>query len=122
MIIEKIDSRRESFSDYSLDGNSITIGGITIDLAAEEQDQEVIITFGSCRGRIHRGLMPSCVYIAEIIIPPRKYETLEKSGEDEKAETIPVPLDIDAVTLRLWPVVDEANSEIKETMEENHAE
>jgi hypothetical protein len=120
MIIEKIDSRRESFSGYSIDGNNVTVGGITVDLAAEERDQEVIITFGNLNGQICRGLMPGCIYAAEIVIPPRKYNVIEKSGEEEagiEAETIPVPLDIDTVTLRLWPVANEANGEINETTE-----
>jgi hypothetical protein len=123
MIIEKIDSRRESFSDYSLDGNQVAIGGVTVDLAAEEQDQEVIITFGNRNGHICRGLTPGCIYAAELVIPPRKYKVIEKSGEagaEIEAETILVPLDVDAVTLRLWPVGNEAHSEINETMEEQY--
>jgi hypothetical protein len=113
MIIEKIDPERECFNDYFLSGSGLTIGGITIDLAAEQGDQETIITFGSCNGKIHRGLMPCCVYAADVVIPPRRYEYEEVEGEDGETETIatPAPLDTESVVLRLWPVVDEAATE-----------
>jgi hypothetical protein len=130
LIIEKVDLARECFSDYALNGNVLTIGGVAVDLADEEDDQEVIISFGSCNGRVHRGLMPCCVYVAEVIIPPRKYETVEvtappaMTGSEDEAmdedtetytETHPLPLDINAVTLRLWPLVDESqNNQIME--------
>jgi hypothetical protein len=122
MIIEKVDPARESFSDFSLDKNILTIGGIPLDLRAEESDQEVIITLGSCNGTIHRGLMPCCTYVADVIIPPRKYATSTIEGEnegEETTETIPLPLDINTVTLRFWPAVDEAESE---TNKENEGE
>ena len=118
MIIERIDPARESFGGYSLEGTALTAGGITVDLAAEEGGQQVIITFGYCEGRIHRGLMVKCCeYAAEVIIPPRRYEMVEAegpadmfSGEDDDdgilaayTKTVPVPLDTDTVILRLWP-------------------
>jgi hypothetical protein len=40
MIIENIDPERKSFSDYSLDGNILTIGGVVIDLTAEEGNKK----------------------------------------------------------------------------------
>jgi hypothetical protein len=121
MIIGKIDPARECFSAYSLEGTALTIGGVTIDLTAEEGNQQAVITFGYCDGRIHRGLMGKCCeYAAEVIIPPRRYQTVETEGaagmffgeDDEggedgmtvtRTETVPVPLDTDSVILRLWP-------------------
>jgi hypothetical protein len=132
MIIEKIDPHRKSFNDFSLDGNILTISGIAVDLAAEEGDQETIITFGSSNGKVHRGLMPSCAYIADVIIPPRRYETivLGDGGEENsgggagtpgpKTETIPAPFNPDSITLRLWPVVDEAETIDSQMMEETN--
>jgi hypothetical protein len=114
MIIEKVDPARESFSDFSLDETILTIGDIPLDLQTEESDQEVIITLGSCNGAIHRGLMPRCTYVADVIIPPRKYDTITIEGENEGEETtelVPLPLDTDTITLRLWPIVDEAKGE-----------
>jgi hypothetical protein len=121
MIIEKIDPLRECFSDYSLDDDSLTIGGVIIGLTADQGDQETIITLGKCNGMVHRGLMPCCVYVAEVVIPPRRYEYFEAEGEDGEMETIatPIPLDTESVVLRLWPVVDEAESKINhQRMEE----
>jgi hypothetical protein len=139
MIVEKIDPARESFSDFSLEGTILTIGGIEIDLQAEEGDQEVIITLGSCAGMVHRNLSPTCTYVADIIIPPRRYTTVPVEGSDEeeeddggegapggapKTKTLALAIDTEVVTLRLWPVVDESESEMnKENMEdENVAE
>jgi hypothetical protein len=124
MIIEKVDPAREAFGDYSLDGVNLNIGGITVDLEAEQGDQEVIITFASCNGKVHRGMMPCCEYVADVIIPPRKYETAEvedtssgddTDGDDEgpgmRTESIAVPLDVDSVVLRLWPVAARSEDE-----------
>jgi hypothetical protein len=122
MIIEKVDPNREAFSDYSLEGTVLTVGGIPVDLETEQGEQEVIITFSNHEGMIHRGMMPCCEYVADLIIPPRKYETVEvenELGEDEDAdegpkthtESIPVPLDLDSVVLKLWPVVVQGENE-----------
>ena len=123
MIIETIDPDRECFSDYSLDGDILTIGGVTINLTSEQGDQETIITLGCCKGMVHRGLMPCCVYVAEVIIPPRRYAYEDVAGEAGETQSVaaPVPLDTESVVLRLWPVVDQAASEIHhQTMEEHN--
>jgi hypothetical protein len=81
MIVEKIDPERECFGDYSLEGTMLTVGGIAVDLAAEESDQQVIVTFGYCEGQVHRGLAGRCCeYAAEAIIPPRRYRIVEVEG------------------------------------------
>jgi hypothetical protein len=129
MIIESVDQNRKAFNDYSLEENLLLIGDVIVDLAEEEQDQEVIISFGSSNGAVHRGLKPGCAYVAEVIIPPRKYETVEvegsgsgtagsgesgADGEDEEpamyTETMPVPLDTDSVTLKLWPAAERSEA------------
>jgi hypothetical protein len=117
MIIQKIDPAREAFSDYSFDGAILTIGGIAVDLEAEQGDQEVIITFSDHNGMIHRGMMPCCKYVAEVLIPPRQYLSVETEGPPASftgdgevlathMETVPVPLDVDSVILKLWPAED----------------
>jgi hypothetical protein len=117
MLIQKVDPSREVFSDYSLEGTILSIGGIEVDLEAEQENQEVIITFSNHNGMIHRGMMPCCEYVAEVILPPRRYEAVEVDGPPVKAfsgeegeevpatyiETVPVPLDVDSVILKLWP-------------------
>jgi len=132
MIIEKVDPGRECFSDYALDGLELIIGDdVIVDLEAEESDNEVVIPFCKCNGMVHRGLMSQkqCSYVAEVIIPPRRYEDvevedenhvdIEDENEDEeqntRTERIPLPLDIDSVVLRLWPV--EVQPEIEEQIE-----
>jgi hypothetical protein len=111
MIIEKVDPNQETFGDYQLEGNILTIGGIDVDLEAEQGDQQVIITFTVCGGMIHRGMMPCCTYAAEVLIPPRRYETVEVVDEAQEAEgeqqthikSVLLPLDVDCVMLKLWP-------------------
>jgi hypothetical protein len=136
MIIEKIDPARESFSDYSIENTILTIAGLTIDLAFEEGDQQVIIQFGSCNGKAHRGLMPRCEHVADVVIPPRKYKTVEVDGPPQgmshngenggeelpatHTETVPAPLDVESVILNLWPVDETRGNTIQE--EENVAE
>jgi hypothetical protein len=129
MQIQKVDPNREWFSDFSMDGVLLTIGEITLDLEMEQQDQEVVIPFGTCEGNIHRGLMPCCNYIAEVVIPPRRYVVVdfdnephpgEEGSEDETGthtESVPLPLDLDSVVLKLWPIADvpdEAKGEEKD--------
>lgn len=106
----------------------LTIGGIAVDLEAEQGDQEVIITCSNHNGMIRRGMMPCCEYVADVIIPPRKYEKVGVAGpssgtagsgdtddNDEEPEThtesVPVSLDVDSVTLRLWPVAVQGENE-----------
>jgi hypothetical protein len=134
MIIEKIDPARESFSQYSIDGTILTIGGVTIDLALEEGDQQAIIQFGSCNGKVHRGLMPCCEHVADVVIPPRKYQTVEidgppqgatqsGAGEDKELPTThteTAALDVESVVLKLWPLDETRGETIQE--EENVTE
>jgi hypothetical protein len=136
MIIEKVDPARESFSDYTIDGTILTIADVTIDLALEEGDQQVMIPFGSCQGKVHRGLMPCCEHVADVVIPPRKYQTVDVDGppqgmthsgieDDEESpathtETVPAPLDVESVVLSLWPLDKTGGETIQE--EENGAE
>jgi hypothetical protein len=127
MIVEKVDPSREAFGDYSLEGAVLTIAGISVNLEEEQEEQEVIITFAACDGKVHRGMMPCCTYVADIIIPPRRYEAVEvegpgsgsagsgKANSEEKepethTESVPVPLDLDSVTLRLWPVMEQSET------------
>jgi hypothetical protein len=125
MIVERVDKKRECFSDYTLQEGVLTIGGIPIDLQGEQQDQEVIITFCRCGTVVHRGMMPCCDYVAEVIIPPRKYQSVEvedtpgentegEEGEREAkrhTESVVEELDLDAVVMKLWPFETECEQE-----------
>jgi hypothetical protein len=140
MIIEKVDRTREAFNNYSLEEAILTIGGIEVDLAVEQEDQEVIITFSNHNGIVHRGMMPCCNYVAEVIIPPRRYETVEVDGppanafsgdgkkgdkEEEPAthtERVAVPLDMDSVILKVWPAEHGRHEEVSMAGGEENAE
>jgi hypothetical protein len=121
MIIERVDPSRDVLEDYSLEGAVLNIAGIAVDIEAEQGDQEVIITFSNHNGMIHRGMMPCGEYVADVIIPPRKYETVEvedergEDGGDEepktRTESVPVALDLDSVILRLWPLAAQSENE-----------
>jgi hypothetical protein len=137
MIIQKVDPAREAFSDYSLEGAVLTIGGIAVDLETAQEDQEVIIPFSNHNGKIHQGMMPCCTYVAEVVIPPRRYEIMEairhpikvSSGEENgdevlaaHTETTPVPIDVDSVVLKLWPAEHDRHEEIGMAGGEENAE
>jgi hypothetical protein len=140
MIVEKVDPSREAFSDYSLEGAVLTIAGIPVKLEEEQDEQEVIITFAACEGKVHRGMMPCCQYVADVIIPPRRYESVEVDGPPENAfsgdgkkgdqeevpathlETVPVPLDLDSVILKLWPAEHNRHEEASMAGGEENAE
>lgn len=121
MILQKVDPNRACFSEYTLEGAILTIGGIPVDLAAEQEEQEQVLTFCSCNGMIHRGMMPCCKYVAEVIIPPRRYELVEVADERDEAdegpgthtETVPLLLDLDSVILNVWPVEDNPDQETR---------
>jgi hypothetical protein len=119
MKIEKVDPNREPFSDYRLVGTVLTVAGIAVDLEAEQENQEKVIAITKCSvtKQAVRGMKPCCEYMADIIIPPRKYETVTvdpppkgkgkgKDGErqEPQAEEKPLPLDLGEVILRTWPV------------------
>jgi hypothetical protein len=117
MIIEYVGKKADAFSDYALNRTTLTVAGIAVDLASEQRDQEVTIPFSRQEGMVRRGITPCGEYAAEIVIPPRRYETVERAettetenGAEEQTytETVSLPLDINTVTLKLWSVNREA--------------
>ena len=137
MIIEKVDPNREAFSDYRLAGSILTVAGIAVDLEAEQEDQEKVISITECgiTGNVMRGMMACCKYLADIIIPPRKYDLVEVKDEPvtppkgkpkneetgTHTESVPVALDIDSVILRPWPVEEQEETQEEERGEEENA-
>jgi hypothetical protein len=112
MIVKKVDAGKECFNGYSFNDGILTVGGIAIDLQAEQGEQEVIITFCLCGGEVHRGMSAGGAYVVEVIIPPKNYELVEVAavpsggeGEEEmQTERVAIPLDFDTVSLTLWPI------------------
>lgn len=75
---------------------------LTINLARRQGDEPEHIDVCFDRfGSLVLGAAAGRAYVAEIDIPARAYET---AGEGEDLTAVPLPLDMDAVTLTLWAV------------------
>lgn len=106
IVIEKNEGQK---IPYEVDGNKICFDDdLTINLEKREEDCDVDIdicfdgdrtlVIGSAAGR---------EYVAQIHIPARQYEQTETEvtdeGENENV-VIPVPFNMDNVTLTLWAI------------------
>ncbi|MDO5116013.1 MAG: hypothetical protein Q4D58_07965 [Synergistaceae bacterium] len=90
---------------YSLAGTTLSIGGISIDLAAEQEDaQNIIDICANEKGEIVRGM--NRAYAANILIPPAEYTQTATGETDEKGNAVYTlekkPLDVGRVELVLW--------------------
>lgn len=103
IIIEKNEGAK---IPYSVRTTKVTFDDdLTINLAKREEDWPVHIdvcfdndnalVIGAAAGR---------AYVAQIDIPGRKYEEGEGIGEEGETQLVPVPLDMNAVTLTLWSI------------------
>lgn len=88
--------------DYEVTGQKICFDDdLTINLKKREEDWPVHIDICFDRDKeLVIGTAAGRAYVAEIDIPARQYE----QGEGEEAPVVPVPLDMDKVTLSLWAV------------------
>jgi hypothetical protein len=78
---------------------------LTINLAKRQEDWPVHIDVCfDADGALVMGAAAGRKYVAELDIPAREYEQGESSGEDDTSPTVPVPLDLDTVTLSLWAI------------------
>lgn len=96
---------------WSLDGETLSVGDIAIDLAAEEKDSQAIIDISRDGDGLTRGMGNG--YVASVLIPPRCYEAEETDEGD--LVLVPAQINTDAVELMLWqyddqPQADEANN------------
>jgi hypothetical protein len=92
---------------YEIDGNKITFGDDekTLNLEKYERDDAVhLIDSIDADGNLV-GSSDGLYYAYEIDIPAREYEYVD-GGEDEDGnpieDKVPVPFDMDNVTLTLW--------------------
>lgn len=108
MIIEKVDAQRSVENNWALNGNVLTVCGLTLDLEEEQQDSQARISIMCRNGEVCRGVSEGGEYIAEVVIPPRRYQLSEPEGEEAIVE--PLPLDVDTVILRLWPIKPETKT------------
>lgn len=87
---------------YEVTGKKICFDDdLTINLAKREDDWPVHIDVCSDRdGNLVIGTAAGRAYVAEIDIPAREYTP----GAGEEDPPVPVPLDMDKVTLTLWAI------------------
>ena len=97
----------------------LTIEGVEIVLDDFITDYHNVITITNDNGTAILGNEGKQGYIADVEIPPQEYETIEVEtiGNEEKTEEkYPLPLNLDAVVLKLWPFGEGVinNSEMEE--------
>lgn len=88
---------------YDVMGKTIMFDGdLSINLTKREKDyaEHIDICFDDDRNLVI-GAAAGRAYVAEIDIPAREYTTEIIEGEEQR---IPVPLDMDKVTLSLWAI------------------
>lgn len=118
MIVVKIPEDGKRFIEYAEEGFMLSFGDdeLIINLKKRERDEEV--TLDVCRdylGGLTLGTGGAKEYVAEIIIPARRYEEKaisnpgDTSGEEEVgdnvAEIVPLPFDMERVELHLFEEV-----------------
>lgn len=89
--------------DWSLEGNTLTIGDeIVLDLEEERRDTQRILDICRAGDGLTVGMAEG--YVASILIPPIQYEevVIENGTEEGESGKIPLPLEIAAVELKLW--------------------
>jgi len=78
---------------------------LTINLAKREEDWAVHIDICFDEdGCLVIGTAAGRAYVAEIDIPARRYQEEADPEDPEKTILVPLPLDLDLVTLSLWAV------------------
>ena len=118
-IVEKNEGRK---IEYEVNGAKVCFDDdLTINLAKRQEDYDVHIDICFDKDKnLVIGTAAGRAYVAEIDIPARRYERVpdedymipygDGSGGDgtidgeEHYKTVPVPLDMDNVTLSLWAI------------------
>lgn len=89
--------------EWNLEGTRLIIGGgIEIDLVEDRRDTQRIIDI--CRKGDGLVVGMGEGYVASVLIPPIQYEevVVENGTEEGDCGNIPLPLEIEAVELKLW--------------------
>lgn len=100
IIIEKNEGAK---IPYAANETKVTFDDdLTLNLASREQDWPVHIDICYDEDRaLVIGAAAGRAYVAEIDIPARQYTEEEVDGETQR---VPIPLDMDTVTLTLWSI------------------
>lgn len=90
---------------FGVDGANVTVAGITVDCAAEQQDAAVTVDIRYNAGAIERG--GDGAYVAIIGIPAREYTNQPGAIDPEtgapRIERVALPIDPNAIVITLWP-------------------
>ncbi|MDD3770473.1 MAG: hypothetical protein PHV10_07700 [Sulfuricurvum sp.] len=89
MIVRKMQDYGE-FEPYSHDETTLVIGEHTLDINVLQREDQVIID-----------LMEGDRFIANVIIPPARFEPVESESEESTPPPM-LPADMEAVVLILW--------------------
>lgn len=81
-------------ADFAVSGTTVTIAGLTLELADHQQDASVTLEVRSQAGTARLG--GDGAYLAHIELPPARYD--HSAGEPTRQ-----PLDPHTVVLTLWP-------------------
>jgi len=104
VIVEKMNDGE--YIAYSLSGTVLTLDGVEYDLEALQEDEQNIVD-----------VKVDDRFVANIIIPPAKYEEVDSGNVDDNNEAIyekvKMPLDIEAVKLNLWAIQKNENQNIQ---------
>lgn len=93
---------------YTENDTTVTLGNneMSLDLANYEDDEPVHLTICfTKRGTLTLG-NDGFTYVAEIDIPARRYQEIPDPEDEEGSQTVPIPLDMNTVTLTLWALVE----------------
>lgn len=111
MVIKKQGSG--PYYEYAVSGTTLAFGGadgLSINCAERQADQSVRIDICVADGKLQEGAAGAESYAAAVVIPARRYETVESgtdvTGNPAYARTAQ-DLDMDAVALTLWTNPDE---------------
>ncbi len=91
---------------YEVTGKKVTFDDdLTINLAKRQEDWHVHIDVCFDQdGDLVIGTAAGRAYVAELDIPAREYEVQETSEGEVPEPPVPLPLDMDKVTLSLWSI------------------
>lgn len=95
-----------SKASYSLSGTKLTVGDVTVDLQTKQRTTERVIDIclDNQLETMREGL--SAWYVANIIIPAKKYSFQPSGDKDEEGNDqmieVELPVDVSQVELRLW--------------------
>ncbi len=92
------------FVDFSIEGSIVKVGNIQVDCSQLQSDSENIIDIcEDGNGNLILGKGKS--FVMNIVIPPKKYQEIQKEDEDGNPviEKVAIELDPDEVVLKLWP-------------------